>query len=86
MTPYEFSLLMDRHILEVRWHETMAAVQPALYAEAHRDAKKQKRSFTLDDFTLTGMFRAAKRAEREAKKQKTPDMLWAKIGMMFGGK
>lgn len=77
---------MERHSLDLRWNETLAAIQPALYAEAHRDEKKQKRPFTINDFTLTGMFKAAKRAEIEAKKQKTPEQIWAKVSAMFGGR
>lgn len=73
-------------MLEVSWTETMAAVHPSLYAEAHRDEKKRKQPYTIQDFTLTGMFKAAKRAEAEAKKQQTPEQLWKKIGAMFGGR
>ncbi len=73
-------------MLEINWHEAMAAVHPSLYAEAHRDSKTRTKPFTINDFTLTGMFKAAKRAERLAKEQKTPEQIWAKVSRMFGGR
>jgi len=73
-------------MLEVQWMETMAAVQPSLYAEAHRDQEKRKQPYTLNEFTLTGMFKAAKRAEKLAEEQKTPEAIWDKVSKMFGGR
>lgn len=76
---------MERHQLDVKWKEAMAAVQPALYAEAHRDSKKKTTPFTIKDFTLTGMVAAARRAERDAEKLAKPEAVWEKInGLMKG--
>jgi len=63
----------------------MAAIQPMLYAERHRDEKRHPGSYGLDDFTLSGMAKAARRAERLAKKQSKPGELFKKISRIFGG-
>ena len=88
LTPYEYTLLLDRYRLDGHWQEAMAAVQPYLYAEAHRDEKKQGQPFTLQGMTLTGLAKAARRAERARKKALNPEQVWSTIeGMMkaFGG-
>ena len=90
LTPYEFSLLLGRHTIEGRWLETMAAVQPMLFAEAHRDKKKRREPFQLEEFTITGIVELAQKEEAARKKrQASPEALWAKIGDVmraFGGK
>ena len=90
LTPYEFSLLLGRHTIEGRWLETMAAVQPMLFAEAHRDKKKRREPIQLEEFTITGMVELAQKEEAAIKKrQASPEALWAKIGDVmraFGGK
>lgn len=76
-------MLLARHRIDGQWKETMAAVQPMLFAEAHRDETKQKRPYTLEEFTLTGMAKATRkaiRAQKEAEARRTPEAVWAKIG------
>lgn len=69
----------------------MAAVQPMLYAEAHRDEEKRSRMYTLEEWTLTGMAKGARlavKAAKAAEERRTPEAVWAKInGLMrvFGG-
>ena len=71
--------------MDCLWTETLFAIQPMLYAERHRDEKRRRASFGLDDFTLTGMAKAARRAERLAKKQRAPEEIFKKISRIFGG-
>lgn len=83
LTPYEFSLLLDRHRVDGRWQEGMAAVQPMLYAESLRDETRRRESFTLEEFTLTGMSEAARVAERDqaaTSASLSPAEVWAKVG------
>ena len=90
LTPYEFSLLLGRHTIEGQWYETMAAIQPMLFAEAYRDKTKRRDPFRLEEFTITGMIEQTRREEREKKKLRaSPGALWEKIGGVmraFGGK
>jgi hypothetical protein len=68
LTPCEFQLLLDRNKLHVQWQESMAALHPMLYAERHRDKTKRRQPYSLQDFTLTGLAKAALAAEQAAKK------------------
>ena len=63
----------------------MAAIQPMLYAERHRDEKRRRASFGLDDFTLSGMAKSARRAARLAKKRRKPDEIFKRISRIFSG-
>lgn len=63
----------------------MAAIQPMLYAERHRDEKRRRRPFSLEDFTLSGMAKAAKQAEIAAEKAAQPEQIWSKIGNLMKG-
>lgn len=83
LTPYEFQHLLQRHHNNMLWQEAMAAVQPMLYAESHRDTKRRRKAFTLDDFTLSGMAAAARRTARLAKKQAEPEEVWTKVSKLF---
>lgn len=61
----------------------MAAIQPALYAERHRAEKLRRQPYRLEDFTLSGMAKAAKRAERLAARQSKPEEVWKKVSNLM---
>lgn len=82
LTPYELSLLVQRHRARQGWVELMAAVQPCLFAEAYRDDKKRRTPFKLEEFTVTGMAEAARKEAARRKKMQTPEGqagLWSRI-------
>jgi len=61
----------------------MAAIQPMLFAERYRDEKKRRQSFSLEDFTLSGMAKAARRVEQLAKQQSKPEAIWNKVNNLM---
>ena len=85
LTPREFQMLMDRHRDDILWQETLFAIQPMLYAERHRDEKRRRTAYVLNDFTLTGMAKAARRIQRQAEKAAEPEGIFKKISRIFGG-
>ena len=69
--------------MDCLWQESMSAIQPMLYAERHRDEKLRPGTFSLEDFTLTGMAKAARRAERLAKELEKPEAIWDKVSSLM---
>jgi hypothetical protein len=90
LTPYEFSLLMRRHRAEVLWMESMAATPAWILAEVHRNERKRRKAWTLDDWTISGMRRAYLREQKKRREAKAkPAALWSRIGdvmRQLGGK
>lgn len=83
---------MRQHRRDVQWHEYNAALPAWVLAETNRDRKRQRKPWSLWQWTLTGLSSGRRRRKRQRSQPQDTDkqqQLRARLdGVMkaFGGK